>query len=211
MERRKLTGSRRISSWKDVVQTLQKQQAVGADLLHYSELMKSDRFIYRGPMSPESSFVGYHAVVIEEIKQMDEEWVAVCKLSNGKETADWGYAYVSLEVQYIPVGAGDLGRDSVRGSRNPTYLLSNFIIPEMVEANQKDKEDAESEESEETEEKDSENEEEEEYKEYIPKSKRSRTRDPKPKRSRTEDPTVVSNKVAISLHRLLHDLYADAF
>lgn len=198
MERRKLISSRKIHTWKDVVQTLQKQQSVGADLLHYTGLMTPGEFIYRGPMSRNSWFVGYHAVVIEEIKKMGQEWVAVCKMSNGEEVADCGYAYVSLEVQYITVGASDLGSDFVRASRKPTYLLSNFMIVEMVEADEKDKEDAESgdEEEQDKDTKDTEKmskEKPEKDRKEEPEEKYT----PKPKRSRTEDPTMVSITVAI--------------
>ncbi|XP_020867764.1 uncharacterized protein LOC9326663 isoform X2 [Arabidopsis lyrata subsp. lyrata] len=200
MERRKLISSRKIHTWKDVVQTLQKQQSVGADLLHYTGLMTPGEFIYRGPMSRNSWFVGYHAVVIEEIKKMGQEWVAVCKMSNGEEVADCGYAYVSLEVQYITVGASDLGSDFVRASRKPTYLLSNFMIVEMVEADEKDKEDAESgdEEEQDKDTKDTEKmskEKPEKDRKEEPEEKYT----PKPKRSRTEDPTMVKESDAVDI------------
>ncbi|ANM58063.1 apoptosis inhibitory protein [Arabidopsis thaliana] len=192
MERRKIKGFRKINTWKDVVEALQKQQIVGADLLNYSQLMMtSGKYIYKGPMSRMSVYVGYHAVVIEQIKKMNGEWVAVCKMSNGTLVADYGYAYVSIEVQYMPVGASDLKRKRIRGSDHPMHLLTNFIIVDMVEADENDRKDAESEESEE---KDSENEEEEDY---IPKAKRGLTKDPKPKRSRTEDPTMVKESDAV--------------
>lgn len=144
MERRKIQNSRRINTLKEVVQELQKQP-VGADLLYYSDLMRDGVQIYKGPMSSSSHFVGYHAVVIEAIKKMGTEWVAVCKMSNGELVADSGYVYVSLETQYLPVGVCGPRIKYVRGYSEPMHLLTNFIIAEMIEANENEEENWESE------------------------------------------------------------------
>lgn len=66
-------------------------------------------------------------------------------MSNEDLVADNGYAYVSIAVQYNLVGVSAMRSDDMRGSDKPMHLLTNFVIVEMVEANENDTEDAKSE------------------------------------------------------------------
>ncbi|XP_010477701.1 PREDICTED: uncharacterized protein LOC104756754 isoform X3 [Camelina sativa] len=132
MKRRKNIKLRRLHSLKEVVKEL-KKHTVGADLINYSGLMRGDKEVYEACMDPESVFVSYHAVVIEKIQKMGDDWVAVCKMSNGRYLGRDGYCNVSLTTKYIPIGVSDVQGDLIRGSEKPMHLLTNFIIVEIIE------------------------------------------------------------------------------
>lgn len=79
----------------------------GANKGRPTSLLKTVRIKKMDPLWSSSAilfFLAYHAVLLESITEMNEQLVAVCKLSNGLETGDEGYVYVSLATLYFPMG-----------------------------------------------------------------------------------------------------------
>lgn len=187
MNKRKLIGVRRISTLKEALEEL-KNQPVGADLIDYTGLHTPGKRVYYGPYTKNflSIFYTYHSVIMETLEIVDGELCAVCKMSNGEDSGDGGYVYVSLRTVYMPLGAFEEQRKHVRSSSEPMHLLTNFVVPvfdnEKIDKVDKEKKDEERDDEEkDDEEKDDEEKEEEPYEEYVPVAKRQRTPAYKPR------------------------------
>lgn len=66
-----------------------------------------------------TSFISYHDVIIEDLKIIDEQLVAVCKMRKGEDVADGGYVSVSLSIVYMHVGVPE--RLSISNDENLEY------------------------------------------------------------------------------------------
>ncbi|CAH8356022.1 unnamed protein product [Eruca vesicaria subsp. sativa] len=106
-------------------------QPVGASLLTCRHLWRKSMKgnIYYGPLSPNSQVMGYHGVMIVAVEDYKGEWVALCKLSNGRKVGDGGYIRVSLRVMFMVLSAEGEDGEHIRDDPSPQHLLSNFVCP----------------------------------------------------------------------------------
>ncbi|CAN8308395.1 unnamed protein product [Cochlearia groenlandica] len=94
-----------------------------------------EKKIYRGPLTPNSYFISFHAVIIVKIFTIDGETIALCKSSNGINVGFDGYLYVSLDVMVKTLGMShdpkspELDSFKTRCSSEPEHLLIEFCCP----------------------------------------------------------------------------------
>ncbi|KAJ0237353.1 hypothetical protein HA466_0247680 [Hirschfeldia incana] len=136
---RKIKAVRRIPTLEEAVRELRKGWPIGADLLHYSGLFELSDGIYYGPHQKNSFFLAYHAVIVDSITIMNGELVAVCRLSNGVDTGDDGYVYVSLATLFYPMSAFGESQKNVRAMSEPSHLLTNFVTLELEGGEKREK------------------------------------------------------------------------
>ncbi|WZZ72324.1 hypothetical protein YC2023_083694 [Brassica napus] len=88
-----------------------------------------------------TSFISYHDVIIEDLKIIDEQLVAVCKMRKGEDVADGGYVYVSLSIVYMHVGVPErlstsndenLEYNCRRATKAVKLLLSNINLALII-------------------------------------------------------------------------------
>ncbi|VVB10659.1 unnamed protein product [Arabis nemorensis] len=63
------------------------------------------------------------------VEYAHKELVTRCKMSNGMEVGDLGYALVSLATVFMFVGVQENFQHRVRATPHLTHLLTNFVIP----------------------------------------------------------------------------------
>lgn len=115
-----------VDTLEEALQYLHKYP-IAADLVAYSDLFRKGDQIYYGPTSSNSHFMSYHAVILESVMYVDDEPVALCKLSNGVDVGNSGYVSVSLATVYT-FAYTDENKHRIRPTPKPTRLLTNFTI-----------------------------------------------------------------------------------
>ena len=93
--------------------------------------------IYRGPMKEGAEIEGLHAVIMCELRMIDEELIILCKSSNENDLGgvEWfqGFIAVATNVMIMIMGkeTTDDNEDHRVCLRKPSSLLTGFYSVEM--------------------------------------------------------------------------------
>ncbi|CAH2079856.1 unnamed protein product [Thlaspi arvense] len=106
---------------------------VGATLYCFEGWDDAEK-IYRGPYNDGAKLEGVHAVIMYDIRWMDNELVIMCKASNGEDLGFSGCIAVSFKVMMVIAAKNPTEENSNfhRCHVNPHHLLSDFYSVDMA-------------------------------------------------------------------------------